>query len=68
MPSRRSLMLGFPASLLVSHANSSEEHLLMHASGYFDVTLAPQAAEPGDQLVMSFRRNRSRANAVNSTA
>jgi hypothetical protein len=45
MPSRRSFMLGVPASLLVSHAHTSEEHLLMHASGYFDVTLAPQAAD-----------------------
>src|SRR5688572_27801824 len=46
MPSRRSLMLGLAAaSLLVSHANTSEEQLLMHASGYFDVTLAPQAAD-----------------------
>jgi hypothetical protein len=38
-------MLGLPASLLVSYAHTSEEHLLMHASGYFDVTLAPQAAD-----------------------
>jgi hypothetical protein len=38
-------MFGLPALLLVSHANTSEEHLLMHASGYFDVTLAPQAAD-----------------------
>jgi hypothetical protein len=46
MPSRTGLMLGLAAaSLLVSHANTSEEHLLMHASGYFDVTLAPQAAD-----------------------
>ena len=45
MPSRRSLMLGLAASPFVSHANTSEEHLLMHASGYFDVTLAPQAAD-----------------------
>ena len=45
MPSRKSLMLGLAASLLVSHANTPEEHLLMHASGYFDVTLAPQAAD-----------------------
>ena len=45
MPSRRSLMLGLTASLLESHANTSEEHLLMHASGYFDVKLAPQAAD-----------------------
>ena len=45
MPSRRSLMLGLAATPFVSHANTSEEHLLMHASGYFDVTLAPQAAD-----------------------
>lgn len=46
MPSRRTLMLGLAAaSLRVSHANTSEEHLIMHASGYFDVTLAPQAAD-----------------------
>jgi Protein of unknown function (DUF3224) len=45
MPSRKSLMLGLAASLLVSHANTSEEHLIMHASGYFDITLASQAAD-----------------------
>jgi hypothetical protein len=38
-------MLGLAASPFVSHAHTSEEHLLMHASGYFDVTLAPQAAD-----------------------
>jgi hypothetical protein len=38
-------MLGLAASPFLSHANTSEEHLLMHASGYFDVTLAPQAAD-----------------------
>ncbi len=45
MPSRRHLMLGVATSLLMSRANPSEEHLPMHASGYFDVTLAPQAAD-----------------------
>ena len=45
MPSRRHLMLGVATSLLMSRANTSEEHLPMHASGYFDVTLAPQAAD-----------------------
>ena len=46
MPSRRSLMLGLSAATLrVSFANTSEEHALMQASGYFDVTLAPQAAD-----------------------
>ena len=45
MPSRRHLMLGVATSLLMSHANTSEEHLPMHASGYFDITLAPQAAD-----------------------
>jgi hypothetical protein len=45
MPSRRHLMLGVATSLLTSRANTSEEHLPMHASGYFDVTLAPQAAD-----------------------
>ena len=45
MPSRKSFMLGFAASLLVSQAHTSEEHLLMHASGHFDVTLAPQASD-----------------------
>src|SRR5688500_10757045 len=45
MPSRKSLMLGIAASLLMSHANTSEEHSIMHASGHFDVTLAPQAAD-----------------------
>ena len=45
MPSRRSLMLGLAATPFVSHANTSEEHSIMHASGYFDVTLAPQAAD-----------------------
>jgi hypothetical protein len=38
-------MLGVATSLLMSRANTSEEHLPMHASGYFDVTLAPQAAD-----------------------
>jgi hypothetical protein len=33
------------AFLLMSRANTSEEHLPLHASGYFDVTLAPQAAD-----------------------
>jgi hypothetical protein len=46
MPSRRITMLGLAAaSLRVSHANNPEEPLIMHASGYFDVTLAPQAAD-----------------------
>ena len=46
MPLRTCLMPGLAAaSLLVSHVNTSKEHLLMHASGYFDVTLAPQAAD-----------------------
>jgi hypothetical protein len=45
MPSRRSFMLSLAASQFVSHANTSVEHLSMHASGYFDVTLAPQAAD-----------------------
>jgi hypothetical protein len=45
MPSRRSLMLGLAATPFVSHVNTSEEHSIMHASGYFDVTLAPQAAD-----------------------
>jgi hypothetical protein len=38
-------MLGIVASLLASHANTSEELSIMHASGYFDITLAPQAAD-----------------------
>jgi hypothetical protein len=38
-------MLGLAAAPFVSHARISEEHQLMHASGYFDVTLAPQAAD-----------------------
>ncbi len=45
MLSRKSFMLGLAASTLATHANTSEEHLPMHASGYFDVTLAPQAAD-----------------------
>lgn len=45
MPSRRSFMAGLAASLSASNVNTSEEHFLMHASGYFDVTLAPQAAD-----------------------
>jgi hypothetical protein len=45
MPSRRTLVLGLAAAPFVSHANTSEEHSIMHASGYFDVTLAPQAAD-----------------------
>ena len=46
MPLRRPLMLGLAAApLLVSHANTSKEHMLMHASGYFDVALVPQAAD-----------------------
>jgi hypothetical protein len=46
MPSLMNLMFGLAAaSLLVSHAHIPEEHLPMHASGYFDVTLAPQAAD-----------------------
>jgi hypothetical protein len=45
MTSRKCLMLGLAASLLAPYANTSEEHLLMHASGYFDVTLAPQPAD-----------------------
>jgi hypothetical protein len=38
-------MLGLAATPFVSHANTPEEHSIMHASGYFDVTLAPQAAD-----------------------
>jgi hypothetical protein len=38
-------MLSLVASQFVSRANTSQEHLSMHASGYFDVTLAPQAAD-----------------------
>jgi hypothetical protein len=49
-------MLGFAASLLPAHAHTSEEHLFMHASGYFDVTLAPQAADNQQVLTAQIDR------------
>ncbi|HEX6637708.1 MAG TPA: DUF3224 domain-containing protein [Steroidobacteraceae bacterium] len=46
MTLRTHLMLGLAAaSLLAAYASTSQENLPMHASGYFDVTLTPQAAD-----------------------
>jgi hypothetical protein len=46
MPTRRSAVLGLAAApVLAAHANLPKESKLMHASGSFDVTLTPQAAD-----------------------
>ena len=49
-------MLSLVTSLPASYANTSEERLLMHASGYFDVTLAPQAADNPQVLAAQIDR------------
>jgi hypothetical protein len=46
MPSRRAAIFALAAvPLLNAQANGSKEPTLMRASGYFDVTLVPQAAD-----------------------
>jgi hypothetical protein len=45
MFTRRTVMLSLATMPLAAHANRSQESMTMHASGYFDVTLVPQAAD-----------------------